>query len=60
MVEAAEVVEATVGQAAGEIARAIEPGAGPGTGTGHVGNEALGGQVGPAEIAAGQAVAADV
>ncbi len=52
LVGAAEVLERSVRPPAGEIAGVIEPGTGD-AGEG-IGQEALGGQVGPSEIAAGE------
>ena len=53
LVDAAEVLEVAVRQPAGEVARAVEPRAGP-RGE-RIGHEALRGQLRPAEVAAGQA-----
>ena len=57
MVDAAEELDVSVGAVAGEIAGPVEPLAGAAEG---IGDEALGGEIGPPEIAARQAGAADV
>ena len=58
VVDAAEELERAVGQPARQVAGAVEPRAR--LAAERVGDEALGGQVRPAEVAAGQAGAADV
>ena len=58
VVDAAEELELAVGPPAGEVAGAVEPRAR--LAAERVGDEALGGQVGPVEVAARHAGAADV
>ena len=58
MVQAAEEIEGAVGELAHEIAGAVQPGAG--VSAERIRNEALGGQVRAAEIAAREAGAADL
>ena len=60
VVDAAEELEGAVRQPAREVARAVEPRAGPCREAGErIGHEALGGQVRPPEVAARQPVAAE-
>ena len=58
MVDAAQVLEGAVGAPARPVSGPIEPGAG--LRVPRVGHEALGGEVGPVEVAAGQADAAEM
>ncbi len=58
VVAAAQEVQFAVGAEPGEVAGAVEPGAG--AAAEGVGHEALGGLLGPAEVAAGQQGAAEV
>ncbi len=56
-IAASQVVDRAVRQVPRQVAGAVEPGAAAGEGVGH---ELFGGQVGPAQIAAGELHAADV
>ena len=58
MVDAAEEFDVAVRQPAGQVAGLVQPG--PGIVAERIGDEALGGQLGPVQVAAGQAGAADV
>ncbi len=58
VIEAAEELHLTVGPPPGQVTGLVQPG--PGAGVERVGDEALGGQFGPTEVAAGQACASDV
>ncbi|GAB3512337.1 hypothetical protein GCM10027575_27440 [Phytohabitans suffuscus] len=57
VVDPADELQRAVGAAAGDVAAAVQAGAGR---AGRVGYEPLGGELGPAEVAAGHAGAADV
>ena len=58
VVQASKKIEVARGKAPNEIARPVHPAAG--LDRKRIGNEALGGEIGPVQVAARQAVACDI